>query len=190
MASKMAFFLVRREIVREEKSDIYAFGLEILIASVVNGILAAAISLSLGIFWQSMLMLFPFLLIRSNGGGYHADSHTGCMLGFVFVYSSFLFAAKHLPPGTVLPLALCSLMIGTAVILAIGPLPHKNRPVSGRELKSFSVKTRILAVLLAIVGSVGLFFSPCLFIYFALGIVIAAGSLLAGCIQTKSEGGH
>jgi len=66
MAEKMAFFLVRKEIVKEDKAEIYSYGLEILFATVTNGILVAAASLLLGVFWQSVLMLVPFMLIRAN----------------------------------------------------------------------------------------------------------------------------
>ena len=187
MAEKMAFFLVRKDIVKEDKAEIYSYGLEILFATVTNGILVAAASLLLGVFWQSVLMLVPFMLIRANAGGFHAETHIGCMLGFVTVYLTCVLFAKHLPPGAAGPAALAGLLTGAAVILAVGPLPHKNRPVSNQELVAYRVKARLLALGLLIAGLTGLYFAPAWFLYFALGLDIAAGSLLAGCIKNKWE---
>jgi accessory gene regulator B len=184
MAAKMAFFLVRKQIVPENKIEIHAYGLEILMATIINGILATAVSLFMGVFWQSVLMLLPFVLLRANAGGYHAGSHIGCMLRFMAVYIACLLAARFLPPMA----AVFGLIIGAAVILVIGPLPHKNRPVSGRELAAYKVKSRLLAAGLLIAGLIGLCFLPDWFLYFALGMDIAAGSLLTGCIQLKWEG--
>jgi len=188
MAKKIAFFLVRKEIVIEDKAEIYSYGLEILFATVINGILVAAASLLLGVFWQSVLMLVPFMLVRANAGGFHAETHTGCMLGFLTVYLSCVLFAKNLPPGAVGPVALAGLLTGAAIILAVGPLPHKNRPVSNRELAAYRIKARLLALGLLIAGLAGLYFAPAWFLYFVLGLDIAAESLLAGCIKANGKG--
>lgn len=188
MAEKIAFFLVRKGIVTEEKSEIYSFGLEILIATVINGVLVAAVSLMLGVFWQSALILIPFMMIRSNAGGFHAETHTGCMIAFLSVYLTCVIFAEYLPSGAVVPAALIGLLAAAAIILIIGPLPHKNRPVTVRELTAYQVKARLLAVGLLIIGLTGLYFAPAWFLYFAIGMDIAAGSLLAGWIKNNYEG--
>lgn len=187
MAEKMAFFLVRKEIVKEDKTGICGYGLEILFATVINGILVTAASLLLGVFWQSALMLVPFMLIRANAGGFHAETHTGCMLGFMAVYLACVLFARSLPYGAAASVALIGLLTATAVILAIGPLPHKNRPVSNTELSAYQVKARLLACGLLATGLTGVYFAPAWFLFFALGLDIAAGSLLAGCIKNKWE---
>lgn len=187
MAEKMAFFLVRKEIVKEDKAEICGYGLEILFATVINGILVAAASLLLGVFWQSVLMLVPFMLIRANAGGFHAETHKGCMLGFMTIYLACVLLAKHLPPDAAGSIGLAGLLAAAAIILAVGPLPHKNRPVSARELAAYQVKARLLACGLLVTGLAGVYFAPAWFLYFSLGLDIAAGSLLAGCIKNNLE---
>jgi len=188
MAGEMAFFLVRKEIIEKDRAEIYGYGLELLFATLINGVLVAAASLVLGVFWQSVLMLVPFMLIRANAGGFHAETHIGCMLGFMTVYLSCVLFAKHLTPGAAGPAALAGLLTGAAIILVVGPLPHKNRSVSNRELAAYRIKARLLALGLLIAGLTGSYFAPAWFLYFALGLDIAAGSLLAGCIKSKWEG--
>jgi accessory gene regulator B len=185
MAEKMAFFLVRKEIVGAEKSEICSFGLEILFATAINGILVVTASLVLGVFWQTVLMLAPFVLIRNNAGGFHAKTHVGCMLGFLTVYIAGVIAMSSVSLDTAQTVMFISLPIAASVILIIGALPHKNRPVSSRELARFKIKARLLSCGLSIIGFIGLYTTPAWFIYFTLGMVIAAGSLLAGCIQIK-----
>jgi accessory gene regulator B len=187
MAVKIAFFLARKNIVPEEKQDVYAFGMEILLATAINGVLAVTVSVFLGVFWQSVLMLTPFMLLRSNTGGYHADSHLGCMLRFMAVYVPCLLLAGYISLEAAQPAALSVLAVSAAAILIIGPLPHRNRPVSGRELAAYKVKSRILTGCFLLTGLIGTYFAPGIFIYFAFGMGIAAGSLLAGCIKIKLE---
>jgi accessory gene regulator B len=189
MATKMARYFAHKNIISEDKQDVYSFGLEILLATIINGVLVAAVSVWMGVFWQSVLMLIPFILMRSNAGGYHADSHFGCMLKFMATYTSCLLIAKYMPPETIQPAAYAGLVISAVVILIIGPLPHRNRPVSVRELAAYKVKSRILSACFMIVGLTGTYFFSDLFLYFALGMCIAAGSLLAGCINEKRKGG-
>jgi accessory gene regulator B len=184
MAEKMAFFLARRKIVSEDRADLYGYGLEILFATVINGILAVTAALVLGVFWQAILVLVPFILICGNAGGFHAKTHTGCMLGFLSVYTAGLLAIRWSLFGAA---AFISMPAAATVILTIGALPHKNRPVSSRELTRFKVKARIMALCLLAAGLVGLTLAPAWFTYFALGMDIAAGSLLAGCIQSQGE---
>ena len=188
MAEKVAFFLVRKEIVNKEKAEIYSFGFEIMFAALINGILVIAAALIMGVLGQTVLMLVPFMLIRTNAGGFHAQTHAGCVFGFLSVYIITILAVKSLSAETARTAGAIGLLAAAALVMKIGALPHKNRPVSGSELTHFKGKTRLICLLLSTTGLVGLYFMPSWFIYFALGLSIAAGSLLAGCIQVGYEG--
>lgn len=188
MAKKIVFFLVRKEIVSQDKSEIYSFGFEILLATILNGILVVIASLALGAFWQSILMLIPFLLIRANAGGFHAKTHAGCILGFISVYLCGIVLAKYLPYELTAPAAFIGILIGAGIILAVGIRPHKNRPVTDQERAYYHIKTIHLTIRLFFAGLLGICLKPEWFIYFTLGMDIAAGSLLTECIRIKCEG--
>jgi accessory gene regulator B len=188
MADKMALFLVRRKIVEKDKEDIYSFGFEILMATILNSVLVMIAALMFGLFWQSVLMIFPFVLIRNNAGGFHAKTHNGCMLGFLLVYISIILFIQWMPSEISRIIAFTSLPLATGLILFIGALPHKNRPVTTQELNCFKSKARRITACLFVIGLIGLLVIPQWFIYFSFGIFIAAGSLLVGCIQIKIKG--
>jgi accessory gene regulator B len=187
MAEKMAFFLVRKEIVKEEKADIYSFGLEIMFATLINSVLVFTASLIIGVFWQSVFMLVPFALIRGNAGGFHAKTHTGCILGFLSLYIISTLIVKWSHPDMARVAAFILLPAAAAFIVKIGVLPHRNRPVTDREYLHYKRTARALICLLSIVGLAGLYLASEWFIYYSLGIILAAGSVLVGCIQNIWE---
>lgn len=185
MAERIAFFLVRKEIIGGEKCEICSFGLELILATLINAALVTTASLALGVFPQTVLMLIPFMLVRGNAGGFHAKTHIGCMAVFTTVYIIGALILQFVPPEVARVAQFILLPAAALVILFIGALPHKNRPVSSRELAHFKVKARLLCFCILIAGMTGLYFAPEWFVYYALGVDVAAGSLLAGYIQNK-----
>ena len=188
MAKKIAFILVQREIVQNENLEIYKFGFELLLATALNGLIVLAASIVMNVFWQSLLLLIPFMLIRSNAGGFHANSHVSCMIIFLTVYIAGVQIVKHLPFHITIGTSYVSVVVATAIILMIGALPHENRPVSATEVKMYKRKARFLSMILLFVGLTGQYLAPRWFAYYSLGLVIAAGSLLVGyLIKNVSE---
>lgn len=187
LAEKIAFFLLEKEIIKQEKTEICSFGLEILLATVANGLLVLIASLILGVFLQTVSLLIPFIFIRRNAGGYHAKTHLGCMTGFLTVYIISIFAIKAIPLNVIPYISAILLTISSIIIFFIGAVKHHNRPVTILEFKRFKTKSRVLLIVLFITGMEGIFLFPHLFSFYTLGLFIAACSLLAAWIN-KTEG--
>lgn len=187
LAEKIAFFLVQKEIIQKQKIEIYIYGFELLLSTICNGILLIIISIFLHVFWQTILMIIPFIIIRSNAGGFHAQTHAGCMIGFMAVYVFCILFAKNLPNEILLTVALSILTSSSIVVLAIGVVPHKNRSVTPKEIISFKNKTRMYTTTMLLIGLVGLYILPTWFVYFTFGISIAAGSLLVEFTKNRLE---
>jgi len=185
IADLTASFLVRKNIVQQKKQEIYAYGFELIIATILNGICVLVAALVMGVVPETVLMLVPFMLLRTNAGGFHAKSHAGCIVGFTLVYVFGVIAVKNIPGHAAIPYI--SLIFSSMVVLFIGALAHQNRPVTDKEYKYFKRKARIISVILLFVGLTGQFLLPAFFIYYALGMLIAAGSLLFGYLKNKAE---
>lgn len=187
IAARMALHLEARKIIRENQLDIYGYGLEILISTVLNGILVLLMGALLGVFMETILMIFPFILLRSNAGGFHAKTHLGCILGFLAVYTACVTLAKALPPELYLLVSLVMLALSATALLLIGAVRHENRPVSDEEYALFYKKARWLTATLTAAGIAGTAIAPHWFIFYTLGVFIAASSLLAAWIKIKTK---
>ena len=84
----IADFFIREKIVPEEQREIYEYGFELSISSVIGIILVLAIGLISGRFWESIVFYIVFCFTRLFTGGFHAPSHLLCKLTF----SSILLA--------------------------------------------------------------------------------------------------
>jgi len=185
LANKSARYLVRKETITEDKFEIYAFGMEMLFSTILNGILVLIASLVLGVFFETVLMLIPFMIIRSKAGGFHAKTHWGCMFGFLAVYISSVLAVQNFAFLRDSVILFILISVSAAAILIIGAVKHKNREVEADELAKFRRLARRYAALLAVVGWAGAYFFPQFFAYYTQGFFIAAFSLTAARAASK-----
>jgi len=189
MAKRLACLFVSREIIPESQKDVSAYGLELIFSTLLNGVLVFTFAIGFGLFLETVLTLIPFMLIRSKAGGYHAKTHVGCASGFLFVYLIGMAAMSYIPTESATIIMGIMVIVSAAIVLIIGLAPHKNRPLSRREFWKFRFQARCLASTLSLIGLVGLYIWPALFIYFSLGLFIAAGSLLTAWMINKRERG-
>lgn len=91
LAKSAARFFVAQNIVKSEYQEIYAYGMEILLSTMVNGIIVLIISILSDTVLPSLIFFTAFIVMRSSAGGYHAKTHIGCMLILIAVHLSFIF---------------------------------------------------------------------------------------------------
>ena len=80
LAKGTACFFVDNKIIEVEDSEVYAYGIELLLSTIFNLIIAIIIALISNEFIPCVINLTAFVTIRMYAGGYHADTHWGCML--------------------------------------------------------------------------------------------------------------
>lgn len=86
LSEKIAFLFCKETIIESDMKEVYAYGLELLFATLFTGSIVFGLSSQLGIFRKTILLLIPFSIIRSYAGGYHAKTHFRCILSFTFTY--------------------------------------------------------------------------------------------------------
>ena len=78
LSKRMASFFVRNEVIKSEDEEVYEYGLQLLLSTVFNGIIALVLAVISGTVWQCVCYLAFFILIRKSAGGFHAKTHLGC----------------------------------------------------------------------------------------------------------------
>lgn len=78
----IADFFIRQKIVSEEHREVYEYGFELSISSVIGIIIVLAIGLISGKFWESVVFYIVFCFTRLFTGGFHASNHLLCKITF------------------------------------------------------------------------------------------------------------
>lgn len=92
----IADFFIRKKIVPEEQREIYEYGFELSISSVIGITLVLAIGLISGKFWESVVFYIVFCFTRLFTGGFHAPNHLLCKLTFSSILLAVLVLARLL----------------------------------------------------------------------------------------------
>lgn len=131
----------------EQQRAIYEYGCELWLYTVISTLGLMLIGSILGFCIESMTMIVVFYLCQSNGGGYHASTHTRCFLTMVIgLLLGLLFLRVHFPDMSYIAILLCS-----TVILLVFPLhltQNKQHLFSQKDL--LVKRSRLTTVCIAI----------------------------------------
>ena len=131
LSIKIADIMGRDKIIFADQVNICAYGLELLLSTIV-GILALVIVSLLGGFpflWIPYLM--GFVPIRLTAGGYHAGTHVACISLFTVMYILVAYFVEF----SVLSGYICffTSTLNLLVVLKFSPVEALNKPLSVRH---------------------------------------------------------
>ena len=78
LSKRMASFFARNNVIKSEDEEVYEYGLQLLLSTVFNGIIALILAIISGTVLQCICYLAAFVLLRKSAGGFHAKTHFGC----------------------------------------------------------------------------------------------------------------
>lgn len=158
ISARMTDFLLEREIVRKEDREIYLYGFEAMLSTIVNIVLTLTAGLVSGLFSETLIFMISFAVLRVYSGGYHAKTHTGCILTFAGIYAFSMAAAVLLPQQYAALVSIAAGAFSLVYILINAPIEHKNRPFVDDEYRNFRRICRMVAVLEAFLITILLVF--------------------------------
>ena len=80
----------------ENNLDIYKYGIEITLSTILNILIILILSLIYGSFFTGIIFLLVFIPLRKFTGGYHADTYMKCNIVFAILYTSVFWLTKIL----------------------------------------------------------------------------------------------
>lgn len=78
LSSEIADYLFYRKIITIDNYDVYCYGLEMIISTILGFVLIMICGVLTDSFVHSLLFYFLFVTLRMYTGGYHADTHLTC----------------------------------------------------------------------------------------------------------------
>ena len=95
-AKKVSSFYISRGMIPEKDREIYDYCFEVLISTASTTAVILGISIAAGTVLRTLSYMAVFGMLKSSVGGYHARTHTGCLVRTVGTYAVYLALAP--PP--------------------------------------------------------------------------------------------
>lgn len=191
LMDKIIQILTNNNLIKTKEDEaIIRYGLELLLNAVVSVSILLTLGAVLGIFWETLIFYITYLFLKKNTGGYHADSHIGCITQFnLFCLILFLLQKHHLIliPRLVIHLFLIICVFGFA------PVKSENKKISPQKMTCHKKTARIKCLIVCVLSPVlkRLHFPESLLQYYYLGLLMICITILLGARKNHltSKGG-
>lgn len=142
LSLEIADYLFYRKIITIDKYDIYSYGLEMIMSSVLGVILVALCGILIGSLIHAVVFYVLFIVLRMYTGGYHADTHLACKLTLC---SSFLItnlAFNDVFPFYNVYVHIFLSLVNLIAVVVLSPIESSGKPLSN----SIKNKNRIISI--------------------------------------------
>lgn len=141
LAKKLADYL------EDEKEDIYIYGLELIISTVVGLVSILLISNMLSELKSGLLFIIMFVPLRLFTGGYHAATYGKCFVISNCSYLMVLFLKYIMWDNIPLGIWFVLLFISGCYIVSNAPIINPAQPINEqKQVRSKRIAVRILIV--------------------------------------------
>lgn len=149
LSKRITSFLIHEESISEENAEIYQYGVEITISSVLNIVLIVLVSIFTKSILSGIIFLIIFITLRQLSGGYHATTYFRCNTIFLFTYIFVLLMSRYV----VISFWANSIFIllGIIVLLLFAPVPNVHKPLTRDACKKNKRNAIIIYILFSLI---------------------------------------
>lgn len=154
LSSLISSKFVEHNIISKSVKDVYRYGIEITISSIIGFVITCLIGLLFRMLMQTMLFYVIFILLRSMTGGYHAKTYLKC--NFIFsIITLFIVTFSKAAYEMQISFGILTLLFlpSIAIFIWIAPVENVNKPIKVEKRvywKSISIVTSVLLYLLSL----------------------------------------
>lgn len=186
LAVKIVNNLVHSGVIKEEDAEIYIYGINQILTSVLNVSSALIIGLIFGVFPEIAVFMAAYIPLRSFAGGYHAKTPLSCYVFSVIMLIVVSIGLKYLHLADWVYYAV--LVAATLVVLVLSPVEDRNKPLAEIEQKVYKRRTILIAAVeLTLAMLLKLLMFDDLFIATAYSFVVLSLMLIAGKAKNRFE---
>ncbi len=186
LAGKIGNNLVHSGVIKEEDTEIYIYGINQILTSVLNVSSALIIGLIFGVFPEIAVFMAAYIPLRSFAGGYHAKTPLSCYVFSVIMLIVVSIGLKYLHLADWVYYAV--LVAATLVVLVLSPVEDRNKPLDEIEHKVYKRRTILIAAVeLTLALLLKLLMLDDLFIATAYSFVVLCLMLIAGKAKNRFE---
>lgn len=157
MINKMAYKIVQCYIAKnkidKENEELYVYSFELLISTVFNLLIILILSLIAGLILEGIIFSVCFMVMRGFAGGYHSETHCGCIFTLSLIFSLYIVLYKFLDTHIIYFMSI-AMMVVSLIIPILAPVDSINKPLTIKECKINKKKTIISYCIFMLAGIV------------------------------------
>lgn len=157
LAEDISLYLITNKIIDIEERDIYIYGIELLISTLLTSISILILAFFIGELVSAVIFLLIHFLLKSYTGGYHANYYYQCYIYSILNFIILIIAKTRILLAYKPVVALALLVISIMIIFKYAPVTNKNNPKTEEEIsrnKKIARKRVLLLSLIPILGYV------------------------------------
>ncbi len=173
--------LVRSNVIEAEDAEIYIYGINQILVSVLNVSSALIIGLIFGTLLEIAVFLTAYIPLRSFAGGYHARTPLRCYIYSLIMLIIVSIGLKYLHIEMWGYYAV--LLAAVLIVLVLSPVEDNNKPLDDVEYKVYKRRAMLIAaielaisILLKLIGLDNLFIAV-VYSFAVLGFMLIIGAL-------------
>lgn len=181
LSSKIGNDLVRSNIVKAEDAEIYIYGINQILVSVLNVLSALIIGLIFGVVFEIAAFMAAYIPLRSFAGGFHAKTPLRCYIFSVIMLIIVSVGIQYLPAPDWVYYAILS--AAALIVLLLSPVEDRNKPLDEKEQVVYKRRAAIITaaelvicIALNLTGFDGLF-AAMVYSFAVLGFMLVAGTI-------------
>lgn len=141
--------ITKNKVYTDEQVEIIAYGLEAVYLTVTKMIVIFAISYVLNIFWEMLLLLISYNIIRSQAFGIHASKSIYCLISSITLFIGGAFICKY----AVVPfwlMLLCAIICNICLFLYAPADTHKRPLINKKKREKFKFVSCLMGIVYTI----------------------------------------
>ncbi len=148
MSHKITSLCVERNLIVEDKREVYDYGMGLVLSSTFSLITIMGIAIALGKALEALGFIVFFVFLRNAAGGYHSGSYLSCFIKFSCMVSISLFLSHMIlnrtSMGSAVSITAMICITAIAIVLLYAPVDTANKRFSNEEIVFYrerSIKT-------------------------------------------------
>ncbi|PKM93595.1 MAG: hypothetical protein CVU84_14590 [Firmicutes bacterium HGW-Firmicutes-1] len=169
ISSKLAIVMYKNNNKQIADIEVYKYGLELMISSIVNMLVMIGLSLALSCFKEAILYILFFAILRISAGGYHASTHFKCLLLYSLIMFPIIRFIEILKVGLNSHFVLLVCCVSIFCVFRYAPVDSENKPLNKKEYYLFKKSSRntvliqstILILLVLLINDIFIYILSC-----------------------------
>lgn len=134
ISKKISIALLKSNAINQDELNVYAYGIQLLIMSIFDWCITFFFMFLIGEIYLSVTYLLVFFLLRRHCGGYHAETHTRCIIASNAVYVASVLISANMRYENFAIWLFIGESINYIMIYIFSPAEHHNKPITPSEL--------------------------------------------------------
>ncbi len=151
ISAKIVAYAANNGYTDSSRTEIYIYGLELLLTVLFTDITVLAIGISMGMTLEAIIFWYLYKLLKKYVGGYHFNSQALCYLSTCIMTFIGLLVIRYCPYSANPGAGITAFLLLTLFLLS--PVPAENKPLDDKETKVFGRIAKVLVFVVTIIYS-------------------------------------